>query len=37
MSRRARWEALSIVKCELIVATYPPGAVSATLFRMKWL
>lgn len=37
MSRRARWEVASIVKCELIVATYPPGAVNARLLRMKWL
>ncbi len=37
MSRRARWLALSIVKCELMTATYPPGAVNARLFRMKWL
>jgi len=37
MSRRDRWAALSIVKCELMAATYPPGAVNARLFRMKWL
>jgi len=36
-SLRAFGFTASRVKCELIAATYPPGAVNATDLRRKWL